>query len=91
MIRRISSLATLAVFIGALLPASSAQATPATPAWKLNLVPIPANFAPGSTSTYLLTATNVGAAPSDGTPITSPPPSPPVSPRSRPRGPKATA
>ena len=70
MIRRTSSLATLAVFIGALLPASSAQAAPATPAWKLNLVPIPANFAPGSTSTYLLTATNVGAAPSDGTPIT---------------------
>jgi hypothetical protein len=61
--------------LGALLVAATvAQAAPPAPAWKLKLVAVPTNLKPGTSSTiptsapnYLLYATNVGAAPAEGT------------------------
>jgi hypothetical protein len=44
---------------------SAAQAAPA-PGWALALTPMPSNFAPGATSEYFATATNVGGGPSSG-------------------------
>jgi hypothetical protein len=64
MSRRIASLtvALLLCALGSVVP-SVAAADPA-PAWALTLTPMPAAFAPGSTGEYLVSATNVGAAPS---------------------------
>jgi hypothetical protein len=41
-------------------------ATAAAPAWTLSMTPVPANFAPGQTSEYVIVATNVGATSSAG-------------------------
>lgn len=52
--------------------ASVAQAAPApAPAWRLTSVAAPTNFTPGDTknSYYQVEATNVGGAPTDGSPI----------------------
>jgi hypothetical protein len=62
MIRRAASLtAAAALLLGALggLGPAAAAAIPRA-AWKLAITPVPANFAPGSTSRYFLVATNVG-------------------------------
>jgi hypothetical protein len=61
--KRLGLLACLVLVLGALVPA--AQAAPA-PGWALTLVPMPSNFAPGATSEYFATATNVGGGPSGG-------------------------
>jgi hypothetical protein len=59
----IAAAAALAAF------AAPASAAPARAAWKLSLLPIPANLAPGEEGELELRATNVGGAPSDGTEI----------------------
>jgi hypothetical protein len=60
-------LASVAVVFAAFFPVTSGAAEPA-PAWKLNLISTPTNFSPGSSDAneYILTATNVGAAPTTG-------------------------
>lgn len=61
MSRRLASLAALSLCALAALGPAAAAAAPA-PAWALTLTPMPAAFAPGATSEYLVSATNVGAA-----------------------------
>jgi Divergent InlB B-repeat domain len=56
--------AALCLCAAALLPAGAQAA--AKPAWTVALTPLPANFAPGVKSEYLVLATNVGAAPTSG-------------------------
>jgi hypothetical protein len=56
--------ALLSLAAAALLPAASQAA--AKPAWTVALTPLPANFAPGVQSEYLVLATNIGAAPTSG-------------------------
>jgi hypothetical protein len=53
------ALAALALAAALALPAGAAAA-PAGAAWKLTMTPMPANFAPGADTEYLLVATNVG-------------------------------
>jgi hypothetical protein len=69
---RARSLTALAVSLGllaaALAPASAAAAPPQA-AWQLEMFPVPAEFVPGTTAEYQLTATNVGAAPTDGSQV----------------------
>ena len=57
-----------ALLIAAAALAPAAQATPSA-AWSLTLAPMPSNFDPASAlqPEYLVTATNVGAAPTSGT------------------------
>jgi hypothetical protein len=62
--KRLALLGCLAIAALAAI-APDAQAT-AAPAWMLTLTPLPSNFAPGATSEYLVTATNVGATASSG-------------------------
>lgn len=55
------------------LATTPAEATPSTPSWAITSARAPTNFTPGSSSgedSYLLTITNIGGAPSNGTPIT---------------------
>ena len=62
-------LAALAAWLGS---TGAVQAAPSAPAWKLNLIAIPTNLKPGTTGkpnaapVYLLYATNVGAAATNG-------------------------
>ena len=65
--RTITALLTLTALC-LILPTFAPAA--AKPAWTLTATPMPANFAPGSTSQYLLVATNVGAAPTTGEAMT---------------------
>ena len=60
--QRIASLALLSLCAAAALLPAGASAE-AKPAWALTLTPMPGAFAPGSTGEYLVSATNVGAAP----------------------------
>jgi hypothetical protein len=55
----------LGLFAALLIAAPAAQAAPA-PAWQLSLTPVPANFAVGGESEYLVLATNTGAASTSG-------------------------
>jgi hypothetical protein len=55
----------LALFWLAALAPAGAQAE-AGPAWDLRITPMPANLAPGGTGELLLSATNIGAGPTDG-------------------------
>jgi hypothetical protein len=65
MIRRAFVFSLSALALAALAaPASSAAATPRA-AWMLDLIPIPANFAPGTERIYQLYATDVGAGATD--------------------------
>ncbi|MGN6815146.1 MAG: hypothetical protein ACTHK3_03560 [Solirubrobacterales bacterium] len=67
------ALAVLILAIGLLgvaLAPASAGAAPPQPAWTLSMSPIAANFAPGAKDEYLITATNVGSAPTDGSQVT---------------------
>jgi hypothetical protein len=73
--RRISLTALIALtFVGALFVAGNAAAA-SSPAWKLILIPLPTNFATGTSGTvgsapmYRLAATNIGSAPTSG-PVT---------------------
>jgi uncharacterized repeat protein (TIGR01451 family) len=61
------ALASVAFVLAALLPVSAVAAEPA-PAWKLSLISLSTNFTPGSSEKdeYMLTATNVGGAPTSG-------------------------
>jgi hypothetical protein len=78
----------------ALLPAA-AQAAPA-PAWAITLTPMPSNFAPGAVRTpqYLIIATNIGGADTDGTTTvvkaTLPPGLKPLNPAATDTDPRAT-
>ena len=56
--------AVLSLCLSAALLSGPASAAPPKPAWALTLTPTPGAFAPGSTNEYLVSATNVGAAPS---------------------------
>jgi uncharacterized repeat protein (TIGR01451 family) len=59
--------------VGCMISTPSAMATLATPAWTITSARAPTNFIPGDHSgadSYLVTVTNNGAAPSNGTPIT---------------------
>jgi hypothetical protein len=58
-----------AALLAAAALASPASAAPARAAWKLSLVPIPANLAPGAEGELQLRLTNVGGAASDGSAI----------------------
>jgi hypothetical protein len=60
MIRRILIPLLVLALAGTLAPASASAAP--TPAWTLNAIPFPNNFAPGEKSEYVLFAINVGAA-----------------------------
>jgi hypothetical protein len=62
------SMAAICCALAALLP-TGAQAA-AAPAWSLTVTPIPSNFAPGAEPApqYLISATNVGGAPTTGDP-----------------------
>jgi hypothetical protein len=73
--RRILAVVIAAVLGGALFlpPAGNAAGVPPDPAWALDLLPTPTNFAPGDFSgkdLYHVVATNVGAAATDGSPLT---------------------
>ncbi|HEU4707523.1 MAG TPA: hypothetical protein VFS64_10065 [Solirubrobacterales bacterium] len=65
-----ASLALLGACALLALPAAAQAAGPEAPAWQLSMVPLPANFTPGATTEYLLTATNVGAAATNGSQVT---------------------
>ncbi len=69
--RLVSFLVILAVPF--LVSAAEAGATTARPAWRITLLAAPTNFASGDGTAkhdvYVVTVTNVGGAPSDGTPI----------------------
>jgi len=54
--------------LAGILPAASAAAP--APAWTLSAVAEPSNFSAGRVGEYILAATNVGAAPTDGTQTT---------------------
>jgi hypothetical protein len=64
---RRTALTIIAAVLGALTLSSSASA--AAPGWNLAMTPLPANFAPGHESEYAVIATNVGAAPTNGSEI----------------------
>jgi hypothetical protein len=53
--------AALCLALGGLAPSGAAAAE--APAWSLAATPLPANFAPGGFSQYVVVATNVGSAP----------------------------
>lgn len=55
--------------VAALLPAAATAAPNPQPAWAITLTPMPSNFAAGTVRTpqYLILATNIGAADTDGT------------------------
>jgi uncharacterized repeat protein (TIGR01451 family) len=62
----------LLVFSAAYLPAAAGAATPA-PAWAISTFSSPTNFTPGSnsgTDVYVIQVTNVGSAPTNGSPVT---------------------
>ena len=65
------SLAALCCAAAALLPASASAAPNPQTAWDISLTPMPSNFARGTVRTpqYLILATNVGAADTDGSTI----------------------
>ena len=65
--RKTLTLALGCLALAGLLP-STAAAAPA-PAWSLSAVAEPSNFSAGRVGEYVLSATNVGAAPTDGTQI----------------------
>jgi hypothetical protein len=72
MIARKAVLSTAAIcFSAAVLLPAGAQAA-AAPAWSLTVNPIPSNFAPGATPEpqYLISATNIGGAPTTSDPVT---------------------
>jgi hypothetical protein len=76
MMARLGWLVGLACAVAGLLSISPAiaSAAPAAPAWAISSMAAPTDFAPGiqgfDPDQYLITVTNVGGAPSDGTPIT---------------------
>jgi uncharacterized repeat protein (TIGR01451 family) len=53
-----------------LLTAGPAVASPRTPAWGIFATSQPTNFAPGDLAVYSIEITNVGSAPTDGSPVT---------------------
>jgi hypothetical protein len=67
--KAVLSMAAICCSAAVLLPAAAQGA--ATPAWSLTVTPIPSNFAPGATPEpqYLLSATNVGGAPTTSDPV----------------------
>ncbi len=67
--RALASLAVSLGLIGGAVAPAAATAGPPQAAWQLEMFPIPASFAPGATAEYLLTATNVGGAPTDGSQV----------------------
>jgi hypothetical protein len=70
--RRVAYLTGIACLFALILATAADGATP-RPVWKLSLVPGPTNFgreASTGPTQYVLTLTNVGAAASDGSPIT---------------------
>ncbi len=67
---RTRALAALAASLGLLAAAvAPAPAAAPQPAWMLSMSPLPANFGPGAKAEYLLVATNVGGAPTDGSQV----------------------
>lgn len=58
-------LLALGALVAVLVAAPAAQA--ATPGWNIIAAHYPTNLAPGSTATYVVTVTNVGDGPSEGT------------------------
>lgn len=64
----ISAIAFVLALVVLFVPVSAAVAAPA-PAWKMSVIPLPTNFAPGDKGEYLIVATNVGGAPTSG-PVT---------------------
>jgi hypothetical protein len=70
--RRCLALLTAAL-TGILFFAPAARSAEPAPAWTLDLLPTPTNFAPGDFSgkdLYQVVATNIGGAPTDGSPLT---------------------
>jgi hypothetical protein len=67
--RALLSIAAACCATAALWPAAAPAAPNPHPAWAITLVPMPSNFAAGTVRTpqYLILATNVGAADTDGT------------------------
>ncbi|HWA55268.1 MAG TPA: hypothetical protein VG816_13950, partial [Solirubrobacterales bacterium] len=65
----LTALAALCCTAAAFLPATASAAPTPQPAWAITLTPMPSNFAAGTVRTpqYLILATNVGAADTDGT------------------------
>jgi uncharacterized repeat protein (TIGR01451 family) len=53
-----------------LFTAGPAVASPPTPAWGIVATSQPTNFAPGQLASYLITITNVGSGPTDGSAVT---------------------
>jgi hypothetical protein len=66
--RKTLTLAVLGLALAGILPSASAAAP--APAWSLSAVAEPSNFSAGRVGEYILAATNVGAAPTDGTQTT---------------------
>ena len=67
--RAVLSMAAICCSLAALSPAGAQGA--ATPAWALTVTPIPSNFAPAADPKpqYLISATNVGGAPTTSDPV----------------------
>jgi hypothetical protein len=62
--KQILTIIALLLALAAFAPASAGAA--ATPAWTIALNPLPANLAPGGKAQLLISASNVGAAPTSG-------------------------
>lgn len=64
--RKATLIATMLFCLSAMALVPAFASATAKPAWSVAITPLPANFAPGTESEYLVLATNTGAAPTSG-------------------------